>query len=107
MGGGASEVRIQDVWLPEKAQLHPPSCIGQKKTGHVKGEVELGGGRSVCLALVLGRSLRRQKGRVGWRYEQREKAGPIASAEAHLFVSVSKKKGSSFGVDFPRESCLS
>lgn len=35
------EAETQDVWLPVKAQLHPPSFIGQKKTGHVKDEVEL------------------------------------------------------------------
>lgn len=31
----------QDVWQPEKAQPHPAAFIGQKETGHVKGEVEL------------------------------------------------------------------
>lgn len=42
------EARTQDVWLPVKTQLHPPSFIGQKKTGHIKDEVELRGGE-VCV----------------------------------------------------------
>lgn len=89
------------MWLPEKAGLRPPACIGQKETGHVKGEVELRGGRRVCLALVLGRSLRAEgKSRVGGA-GLREAAGPTAHTKYRSPpLCVSKKKGLSSGQDF-------
>lgn len=42
-------------------QLHPPSFIGQKKTGHIKDEVELRGRRGLSLALMQERNLRGEK----------------------------------------------
>lgn len=88
-GEAEPEARIQGVWLPEKAQLHPPAFTGQMETGRAKGEVELRGRKGVRSALVLGISRR------GWKFQKSRVEAPspektldpqpVLGTEAHCF----------------------